>query len=308
MTISCLYQRRAALHSLCAFMTLPWMPTTALGHSLSTFANAREFQRFVSSQDLSWADSARMYERFYECKLLPRYSLEKLIRFNTKELHQSFEDLYIVAFYTAKTEVALHLSHIFELQKNRGSLQDTQPQRLYDILYYTRLFSLATKLGRQFPALIRTEAPIRISSDASIDVPSVIQFTQSRTELFVNRFYPNNQPTIIMVGHPLCHFSRSAIHAIKSDNALLSRMAHQLIPIAPPRMPFEHDEFNLWNSRNPTLTMSVAYHWRGWTMLDMRQTPVFYFLHTQRVRYTVIGWRDDRAKLELYNGLRSIGL
>ncbi|MQA42515.1 hypothetical protein [Rugamonas aquatica] len=77
---------------------------------------------------------------------------------------------------------------------------------------------------------------------------------------------------------------------------------------APHALRLRFDDYAAWNARHPALPMAIAYHWRGWPMLDVRSTPVFYFFNGGTVRHVAAGWRDDSAKAGLIAGLDAIGL
>ncbi|GJJ05773.1 hypothetical protein RugamoR64_63110 [Duganella rhizosphaerae] len=266
------------------------------------------FEEYVWSLHLPQADAVLLYLAYYREKLRAENSIAHLQSLPMREVAKAFDELYAIIFYTADQQVLLHLVKVFGLLDQRKQATQLQLQRTYKACYYCRSMDLAKQLAGQFPGRVKAAPEIRMSAGAGAGTPTVMRLASGRGELFATACPLPEKPTVLMVTNPGCHFSRDAFAAIREDPVLVRRLNGALQLLAPHQMDFDIDDFVEWNRTYPSLPMSLAYHWRGWTMLDMRETPTFYFIKAGAVKHVMKGWRDSSAKAALKNGLAQIDL
>ncbi|ELX13571.1 hypothetical protein Jab_1c22070 [Janthinobacterium sp. HH01] len=267
-----------------------------------------EFAGRAWSENLSQADATLRYLAYYAHQLRRPYAPPRLAALPDQAVVKAFDDLLLIVFHTADQDVARHLLQVHEVLLQRGLAMPAQLQRSYDACYSSRLFAPAAQLAQRFPGQLEVSPLIHVAADAGIGVPTLIRLVSGRRELYATRYVMPLRPTVIMIGDPGCHFSRAATDALTRDAALMRRFDGTLQLLAPHALRLRFDDYAEWNAQHPALPMAIAYHWRGWPMLDVRSTPVFYFFNDGKVRHVAAGWRDDTAKDGLIAGLAAIGL
>ncbi|MQA23699.1 thioredoxin domain-containing protein [Rugamonas rivuli] len=268
----------------------------------------RVFEEYVWSLHLPQTDAALLYQAYYAQRLRAAKSVGQLKSMTTREVAAAFDALYAIIFYTADQQVLAHLYQVYALLEQRMQVTPLQRQQTYNACYYCRRLDLARRLAQRFPDRLKTAPEIRMSTGAGVATPTLMHLVSGRSELFATAAPLPLRPTVLMITNPGCHFSQNAFTAMKDDPMLMRRLNGSLQLLAPHQMDLDVDDFIAWNQQYPSLPISLAYHWRGWTMLDMRQTPTFYFVKEGKVRHVMTGWRDNADKLHLADGLSAIDL
>lgn len=266
------------------------------------------FEEYVWSLHLPQADAAPLYLAYYAARLRTANSMAHLKQLPTPAVAKAFDELYAIIFYTADQQVLHHLVDVLGVLSQRQQATQLQLQRTYNACYYCRRADAASQLVLKFPGHLRLAPDIRLSTGAGIATPTVMHLASGRSELFAMAGSLPENPAVLMITHPGCHFSRNAFTAIREEPPLMRRLEGRLQLLAPHQIDFDVDDFVKWNHRYPSMPMSLAYHWRGWPMLDMRETPTFYFIKGGMVQHVMKGWRDDTAKDHLRLGLAKIDL
>ena len=268
----------------------------------------RVFEEYVWSLHLPQAEAALLHLAYYGARLRAANSVEQLKRLPAQLAVTAFDELYAVIFYTADQRVLRHLVKVFGLLSQRREATQSHLQRTYNACYYCRRLDVASDLVRQFPGRLKAAPDIRMSAGTGTATPAVMHLATGCGELFAAAYPMPEKPTILMITNPGCHFSQDAFRAISADPALMRRLDGPLQLLAPHQMDVDIDDFVQWNRLHPSLPMSLAYHWRGWSMLDMRETPTFYFIKEGAVQHALKGWPNGTAKIHLRDGLAKIGL
>lgn len=113
---------------------------------------------------------------------------------------------------------------------------------------------------------------------------------------------------VVIISHPLCHFSQAAMHDIQADPVLskiFEANARWLIPQG------NHLDFGVvqqWNREHPGQQAALAFRRDEWPMIDSWATPTFYFLKNGVVNAKVEGWPKEGRRSELLTALRQVGL
>ena len=181
---------------------------------------------------------------------------------------------------------------------------DSADRALLDMLIATRHFDeareVATRLSLRIPAL-----------------PDILDLQHQTQGLLLPaaegrlQWRPWRVPDgwhVVAMVHPLCGFSRRALHAMTTDETWGDPGGRlQLVVQRDTRWRGEA-EVRAWNAEHPDLPMAFQANAVGWDALDTYETPVFHLMHgTQRVR-TIVGWQDGgQALAEAWRNARTKG-
>ena len=115
---------------------------------------------------------------------------------------------------------------------------------------------------------------------------------------------------MVVTVHPSCRYSRRALEAIRSDEALKPLLEGSVL-LVDPYAGLADPKIAAWNDREPSLQMLQAVHKHEWPEVSYWGTPTFYFYHQGRVVHRVTGWPRDESDARLQNvreGFSRIGL
>ena len=112
---------------------------------------------------------------------------------------------------------------------------------------------------------------------------------------------------MVVISHPLCHFSRNAMAAIEADPALSKAMARSLW-LAPVDRKLNLEVIRQWNGEHPEHPMVIAFDRAEWPDFDSWSTPMFYFLRDGKLVSVVEGWPSEGNKEALLKAAEQIGL
>jgi len=197
-------------------------------------------------------------------------------------------------------------SRAFDELAARQALSDFERATQYRLLVALRHFDAAAAFARSNPSQ-------RFESLPAID-DSRGCCTDSRPQLlFIDssqRLQRRSAPaaSIVVVAHPLCHFTQNAIHDIEKDAALASALEKSWLWIAPQDGYLSLDAFETWNSEHPHARMSIAYRQSEWPMAAIWDTPTFYFFRNGAIVASVHGWPAEGHLAELRDDAKKIGL
>ncbi|MGH6977677.1 MAG: hypothetical protein ACRED4_00035 [Brevundimonas sp.] len=111
-------------------------------------------------------------------------------------------------------------------------------------------------------------------------------------------------PRILVIGHPLCHFTTNAARAIEADPDLRALFAAQAKWLAPQDNTTDFDVFRQWNAAHPDKQMTIAWRAADFPIIDHWATPTFYFIENGRVVSQVQGWPKGGRREEILSAYR----
>jgi hypothetical protein len=115
-------------------------------------------------------------------------------------------------------------------------------------------------------------------------------------------------PQVVVVAHPLCHFSNNATKAIESDKGLSKIFDGHSVWIVPPEEKLNLGIIYKWNEQHPEEKMVLTHDVSQWPQIDSWATPTFYFFKNGKLMKKVVGWGADGNKSEIISAARFIGL
>lgn len=230
--------------------------------------------------------------------------LEPASALSDHDLPIAFKAADTAVFYTSDRKHAVILAQLFAELERRGLTTPKHARSMQAAYVQTRMFDEAVEFQRAHPAL--AALPVMVGKDES--ARSAWVFHPTRNEVSLEPATLGDGPAIVVVTHPLCHFSQNAFRAIEGDMELQALFAEHAQLIAPSPKQFEVALFQQWNREHPDLPMRLAYDRTQWPQLDAWGTPTFYFFRDGRLQAVVEGWPEGGRKAELLAATRKIGL
>lgn len=111
---------------------------------------------------------------------------------------------------------------------------------------------------------------------------------------------------IIVVSHPLCHFSNDARSFIKNSKYRAVFESASLWVIPPSGSMYIEKVFNV--NKDSSLPFEYFYVMNEWPEIERWDTPSFYFYSNGLLVYTFSGWPEEGNIDKLEEGLLSIGV
>jgi hypothetical protein len=113
---------------------------------------------------------------------------------------------------------------------------------------------------------------------------------------------------VVIVSHPLCHFSQAAVQDIQADPVLDKVFREHAKWLVPQDAHLYFDIMQRWNREHPGREVTMTVRREEWPMIDSWSTPTFYFLENGVVSAKVEGWPKGGRRPELLAALRQVGL
>ena len=227
-----------------------------------------------------------------------------LAQLNDKGLGLLFAATNVAHAYSIRETYLEKMLDAFEVLRTRDAVSQRIHADLYGALVASRRFDQARKLAIEFP-LWTVETLPAIHHQASqgrtaLKVVGSASLEQISVEV-------EHGPRIVVISHPLCHFSQHAVAAIEQDSALSKIMADSLW-LAPVDRKLYVDVLAQWNQAHPAHEIMIAYDRAPWPALASWSTPTFYFLKDGKLMSVVEGWPDEGNREKLLSAARGIGL
>jgi hypothetical protein len=108
---------------------------------------------------------------------------------------------------------------------------------------------------------------------------------------------------VLVVAHPLCHFTVQAADAIAGDGELRDFFAAHSTWVVPPDFRFHLAEIRDWNRHRPAFELALAEDIEEWPAITTWNTPTFYFFERGRLVETVEGWPEGGRKAALLDAI-----
>jgi hypothetical protein len=190
--------------------------------------------------------------------------------------------------------------------RRRGIAHAGDDAKVYAALVEIRYFDRARVFARLHPRAPVESVPV-VTDDGARNAPTALLVHAGGSKLERAPVHLGNG-RIIVVSSPLCHFSQRAVRSIESDAALRPLFHDHAVWVVPPDQSTPFATVAKWNRVHPYEAMAVAYRREEWPMIDLWETPVFYFLRDGRVVSKVIGWPVAGRKAEIKRSLKLAGL
>lgn len=234
---------------------------------------------------------------------------EKLKKISDTELELIFRAAFMMEFYTADQRYRRDMQLSLAELERRDLEKDKHYSKLYGALIHERYFSEAKLLREKHIFLQTNPLPdIKETIRDTRNLPTVLIVDSGKQQLTRRDIDIQIESLIVVVAHPLCHFCQYAVRDIGADKRLSEIFSHHAIWLSPPETKLYFPIFQKWNKAHSKFPMVLAFRQKEWPMIDVWNTPTFYFFKRGEVVAKLTGWPEEGHLQELREGLRRIGL
>ncbi|MET0506387.1 MAG: hypothetical protein ABWZ85_13760 [Luteibacter sp.] len=219
-------------------------------------------------------------------RLFP-FNEAKLRSMSDDELRSAFSASYLAAFFAMDKRLGSEVEAYLHSLQQRGISVDRDFVKMHDIFIAMRMFDRANELRTAHPDLKMEKAPTVVGRPVGHS-PSRLALANQGDVLLDQPVHLTGK-VLVVIAHPLCHFSVNAIKAI-SEQPALSALFKDAVWLAPPGPRLNIPEVTQWNIDHPGATLSFMDRREDWPMIDAWATPTFYFLDNGKVVAKVEGW------------------
>lgn len=165
----------------------------------------------------------------------------------------------------------------------------------------TRRHRLGLGLGEEDPSYLD-------NVPAQFQGPTMLEISLAAPQLTRTAFVPPTGGHIVVVAHPLCHFSQRAMVAINGDATLRALFEERASLLAPVDASLNLDVLRTWNSTFPAFRVALAYARDEWPDIDYWGTPTFYFFGDGGAVEKIVGWPPEGRLEEIRAAARTVGI
>jgi hypothetical protein len=225
------------------------------------------------------------------------------------DLDVLYNAAHVAAFYTIAERYIQDMTAVLNELEKRGLAARNHYLHMYEAFIKARMLAQARELAKRHPL-----PDLEVLPELG-DAPDLVAGWP--TELVVDPVAPRllrrsvdlHEPAqVVVVSHPLCHFSQAAMQEIQADPVLRKIFDAHAKWLAPQDPRFDVDVLRRWNREHPGQEINLTFRREEWPMLDVWSTPTFYFFKNGAVTAKVEGWPKGGHRSELLAALRQVGL
>ncbi len=230
-------------------------------------------------------------------------------RLNSDSLGLLFRAAHMAAFYSRKEKYVEDMSRVLDRLIAKGAASDVHFSQLFEAHVLTRSFDRAAEVYARHPTPAMEQLPLLVLGDIPPDTgPTELVVSKADREITRRIVTLPQGPHIIVVSHPLCHFSQNATAAIDKDVELAAVFRENAKWLAPVNGRLDVDLLQAWNKLHADAPITVAYRAEEWPLIDNWATPTFYFFRDGRLKSKVSGWPAEGRHQQLRDAARGVGL
>lgn len=247
---------------------------------------------------------AERYESLFSAQAGP--ALEML---HDHDLELLYRATAMAALRQPDTAYARRMQKLLEQMQTRGLAQKKFYRRVYEALTAARLFPEAIEFATAHPEVELKQLPKLDESRINTQITRTEWLVSTdKRELTRHPVDLKDWTGIVVISHPLCHFSANAAHEIMADPILSTIFDEHAKWLVGPLGIHDFDVVQRWNTEHPKASMTIAYDRDEWPF-DLSSTPTFYFFRNGKLATTVVqGWPKEGSRSQVLDALRQIGL
>lgn len=198
------------------------------------------------------------------------------------------------------TNLVKEVRAIFNEMSSRRILSEENYQHMQGLYVRLRLLDDAIFFNKKYKNLAELEAipDVRDSGLKPTD-RAVFKISPNKNQIDKVPFQIGNDFLILVVAHPLCHFTQDAVAAISSDPTLRDFFSTHSTWIVPDDFKFNLPEIRQWNLIFPEYQLSIVNSVSDWSEIKYWDTPNFYIYDQGKVIHVIRGWPKDGHLQEL---------
>lgn len=254
--------------------------------------------------DLSFEETGKLIREEYESlKTKGAFEDSALDQYAEGDLAAVFDFLNFYATGNSGAEVAEKLLKMYARLEKAGQGAPQKGEWVYKALLAARNFEAAESFRLAHPELKLATVP-EIKGETGLKPGEALVYVMGNSPDSMNaERVDKNEPQVIMVGLPGCHFCNYAFKTIEGDPKML-RIFKKHGQVLTSRADFEKIfKRNSAKELKYKLVASVE----EWPGMDFTTSPSFYFLKDGKIIYTFSGWPKTGKMDELYVGLGRLG-
>lgn len=283
-----------------------------LGSRLESFRADMDSIISASSDEHDWRNRSAALHEVYR-RWFPDVSLNRLTASaNRSELTQFFYTTFDYLLHAGRKPKEKILERVFRHLVERGWADGNVIEYMHRYFLTFRLFDEARAFRRDYPDQGLPAPPpiVPLASAPSDDPRTVLRFINRDFALERQAIDLRSSPKVLVIGHPSCHFSKSAVSAIAADPQLSKAMSTAAIWLTGPFSSLTDGVIAQWNRQHPAYSYRYVEFKSDWSEVNYWGTPSFYFIKDGQLVKKVVGWPNDSVperKEALRTGLHAIG-
>jgi hypothetical protein len=280
-----------------------------ISNKFNQFMNVNnESFELEANNKISSSSRAAMMENAYVHLFSKEQTNDNLRKINNDDLVTLLRAASYVTTYTLNGTYAQDSARdLLELEARHKSV-DADYLSVYENYVGARMFEEARKVYALHPVTGMEQIP-SLQSLSTLDQPGPkAWFVDNNKDSISLMPIDLRGVHIVVVGHPLCHFTRNAIAFLSQDAQLRSIFDRYAIWLAPPSKKLSIHLFQAWNKDHPAQAMVLANRYDDWPMIDYWDTPTFYFLRDGKKVAEVQGWPTGGRKSEILSAAHNLGI
>ncbi|KAF1004526.1 MAG: hypothetical protein GAK28_03903 [Luteibacter sp.] len=270
-----------------ACIALTGVHQDVFGQGVSRFDQLIAIERAASTAEATDRSSGLKITQAYE-RLYP-FDRKSVSRMDGATAREGFDAAEVAAFYGSDSSYVDQMHAYLTRLETLHAASDRQYAKMQGIDVMHRRFKDAIAIARSHPvegmqSVPRVEGWVDQGTSPSYLVPS-----DDRLSLhYANASLHGRQ--VIVIAHPLCHFSVNAMHAMEARGKATVEALKRMRWMTPPEMNLSLTAITGWNRDHPEAAMALATRLSDWPILDDWKTPTFYFMEDGKVVEKISGW------------------
>ena len=253
-------------------------------------------------------DQIKAITQRYE-EVFPRFTPAGLRKAEAQSLHWLFKSAYLAAFYSRGERYLNDLRlTLFEMERREAATAEHHTLFYGALVGYRELDEARAFLSRH-PTLDVEPTPAidRVAALKGGQVP-VYGVDRYQHKLHEQGLDISSGTHLVVVAHPLCSFSRSAMQAVEMHRDIVATLDGNVVWLAPVDLQLHFAQLQEWNRAHPEVIVVLARRRQDWPMIKSWSTPQFYLIRDGDVIDHFSGWpRDGSGRARLVQMLTSSG-
>lgn len=261
----------------------------------------------ISAAFMQMPEKVDKISTVYAQEIKPLQRASTIDNLSTDDVALIFRAADYASFYAMKPDYVRDMELDIKAMASRGKAQNNDYVELYGAYVGLRDFDKARQLLKDHPGI---QVPVLPALDvqAAPSAHEVLKISEADGSVKSAIVNLDHGATVVVVGHPLCHYSRNAVAAIEGDARLDHVFKEHSVWIAPPDRNLDDVLIKDWNAHHEFAKFAVVYSRAAWAGLNTWETPIFYFYKDGVLKDTLVGWPAEGNKAALEKGLHSIGI
>lgn len=285
-------------------VTSPWSTGQATDIS-NNLANFNAEHQSMIGKGFSDRKKSDIIENKYILEFKSLNNINSFQDISDPDIIGYFDATYTTAFYSLKYIYVQRMIDLYRELIRRHIETSNQEQYVYEMLIATRRFYEAQALRRN-PQHSEEELLPTIRGSRHEAQPGAWAIDNAGSTISYEEIDLTNY-SVIVIAHPLCHFSQAAFNAIQSRPELKIFFEKRALILTPQEGHLNIASIAQWNAAHPLLKMRLVDIQQYWPpqMTDW-STPVFYFFSKGRFTGSVTGWPPNGNIKELIRMINNI--